>query len=218
MPSSNFKQYFHLALVVLVAVLLRLYFQVGHIFSDDAYYSHLSYTLLDGNFNIDYFGYPVFPLRIGFIAMNAISMKIFGVNEFATLFFPFFFSILNIFLTYKLTELITASMETALLSALLIAFFPTDIIFATIGFPDLINIFFINFGIYWLYKSYCENKKFLSYLGGLSLFFSMQFKETIYYDLILLIVLLVYILIKSKKLNFQITIGLLFIVANYFIE
>jgi len=218
MPSSNFKQYFHLALVILFALLLRLYFQIGHIFSDDAYYSFLSFTLLNGDFANEYLGYPVFPLRIAFIGLTAFSMKVFGISEFATLFFPFLFSMLNILLVYKTAQLFTGNNRIAIYAALLIAFFPTDVIFATIGFPDLINIFFINVGIYFLLKSHYQKKNYLAFIGGFSFFLSMQFKENIYYILILLTILLLYFLVKTKRFNAQILIGLLFISCNYLIE
>lgn len=220
MKKINLVSKHHLLFIfiIIAAIIVRLYFRIGHIFSDDAYYFFLSSTLLNGEFNNDYLGYPVFPLRMGFIGLTAFSMMIFGVTEFATIFFPFLFSILNIYLTYKLTELFTAKKKIALISSLLIALFPTDIIFASIGFPDLINIFFINLGIYWLYKSYLYNKTFLSYTGGISLFLSMQFKETIYYVLILMIVMIIYFFIKNKKINFQLLVGLFFILANYLIE
>ncbi|MDH3269126.1 MAG: hypothetical protein OEM46_09770, partial [Ignavibacteria bacterium] len=114
--------------------------------------------------------------------------------------------------------LITNSEKVSFISALLIAFFPTDIIFASIGFPDLITTFFINLGIYFLLKSYFQKGIYLAYLGGVSFFLSMQFKENAYYILFLLIALLVYILVKKKQLVFQLLIGILFIVANYLIE
>jgi 4-amino-4-deoxy-L-arabinose transferase-like glycosyltransferase len=218
MPNSNFKQYFQLVLVILVAVLLRLYFQIGHIFSDDAYYTYLSYTFLNGDFANKYLGYPVFPLRMAFISLTAISMKVFGINEFATLFFPFMFSLLNVLLVYKTAQLFSGNNKIAIYAALLIAFFPTDVIFATIGFPDLINVFFINVGIYFLLKSYYRKKNFLAFIGGASFFLSMQFKENIYYILILLTILLFYFLVKSKRFNTQLLIGLLFILSNYLIE
>lgn len=218
MPSFNFKQCFHLALVVLVAVLLRLYFQIGHIFSDDSYYSYLSRTLLNGDFANEYLGYPVFPLRMAFISLTAFSMKVFGTNEFATLFFPFLFSLLNILLVYKTAQLFTRDNRIAIYAALLIAFFPTDVIFATIGFPDLINIFFINIGIYFLLKAYYQKKNYLAFIGGASFFLSMQFKENIYYALILLFILFVHSLIKNKYLNIQLLIGIFFIGANYLVE
>jgi hypothetical protein len=89
--SSNKKQYLVLASILLIGLLARLYFQVGHIFSDDAYYSFLSYSLSNGDFANDYLGYPVFPLRFGFIGLTSFSMMIFGTNEFATIIFPLVF-------------------------------------------------------------------------------------------------------------------------------
>jgi hypothetical protein len=216
--NSGYRQYFLLLILILIGFLIRLYFQIGHVFSDDAYYSYLSHSLLNGGFTTNFLGYPVFPLRIGFISLTSISMMIFGTNEFSTLIFPFLFSILNIVLTFNLSQLITKNINISLISAFLIAFFPTDIIFASIGFPDLINVFFINLGIYFLLKSYFQKKMIWSYAGGFAFFLSMQFKETIYYVFILLIILSVYQLIKNKQLNFQLLVGLLFILANYLIE
>jgi 4-amino-4-deoxy-L-arabinose transferase-like glycosyltransferase len=216
--NSSYKQYFLLAIVVLIGLLIRLYFQIGHIFSDDAYYTYLSYTLLKGDFANEYLGYPVFPLRIAFLGLTSFSMNIFGTNELATILFPFVISLLNILLIYKLTKLLTDNNTISLIAAFLIAFFPTDVVFASIGFPDLINAFFINLGIYFLLKSYYRQKIHLAFAGGLSLFLSMQFKETSYYILILFIILLGYFLIKRKRLNFQLVVGIIFIIGNYLVE
>ena len=87
-----------------------------------------------------------------------------------------------------------------------------------VNFPDLINIFFINLGIYFLIKSYLQKKIHLAFTGGVSLFLSMQFKENIYYVLILLIILLIYFLFKKKQLNFQLIVAILFIAGNYLVE
>lgn len=209
---------FLLLLIIIAGIIVRIYFQVGHIFSDDAYYSYLSYTLLNGDFTKNYLGYPIFPLRIAFLSLTSLSMKIFGTNETATLVFPFLFSIVNIFLSYKIAFLFTENHKTSLTASFLMALFPTDIIFATIGFPDLINVFFINLGIYYLLKSYKSKKIFLAYVGGISFFLSMQLKENIYYTSILLIILLVYFLLKKRQLNIQVLIGLIFIVGNFVIE
>jgi 4-amino-4-deoxy-L-arabinose transferase-like glycosyltransferase len=216
--NSSYHRFFILFLIILLGILVRIYFRVGYIFSDDAYYSYLSYTLLKGNFAEGYLGYPVFPLRIAFVGLTTLSMIIFGTNESATLIFPFVFSILNILLTYKITRLFTENDRVALFAAFLMAFFPTDVIFSTIGFPDLINVFFINLGIYFLLKSYLQKNIFLAFIGGISFFLSMQFKENIYYTSILLLVLLVYFLLKKRQFNLQIFIGLLFIVGNFLIE
>ena len=216
--QSTFKRYILLAAVIIIGIILRFYFHTGHIFSDDAYYSYLSYSFLNNNFINDYLGYPVFPLRIGFIVLTAFSMMIFGANEFATIIFPFLFSLVNIALVYKFAQLLTNNDKVSLISSLLIAFFPTDIIFATIGFPDLINVFFINLGIYFLLKSFIQNKIHFAVVGGISLFLSMQFKETVYYVLVILFILQAYLFVKNKKLNLQVIIGVIFIICNYLIE
>ena len=220
MNSSNTfsKSYLILAFIILLAVIIRIYFFVGHIFSDDAYYSYLSYTLQSGNFANDYLGYPVFPLRIAFLGLTSISMMIFGTNEFAVIIFPFLFSILSILLVYKITLLLTDNGNISLTAAFLAALFPTDVIFATIGFPDLINVFFINLGIYFLLKSYYSKNKTSAFIGGFSLFLSMQFKENIYYIIIMFIILLGYYLYKNKRVNYQLLVGILFIVGNYLFE
>ena len=212
-----FKSFWFWA-IILFGMALRFYFQIEHVFSDDAYYSYLSYSLLNGDFTQDYLGYPVFPLRVGFIALTSFFMMILGTNETATIVFPFFISILNLILTYKLTFYITKNKNSALTAALLMALFPTDIVFATVNFPDLINVFFINLGIYFLIKSFYQKNTKIAWLGGSAFFLSMQFKENIYYILILLVILFTYFLIRQKQINIQIIIGILFIVLNVLME
>jgi len=209
---AKYRSELFLTLIIIIGIILRLYFQIGHIFSDDAYYSYLSHTLLGGEFAKDYLGYPIFPLRITFLSITALSFNVFGINEFATIIIPFLLSIANLILTYNLAKLLTGDVNISLLSALLMAFFPTDIVFATIGFVDLPNVFFINLGIYFLYKSYKFNKNRLAIVGGILFFLSMQIKENMYYTAILLIILLVYIIVKKKIINTQIVIafGILF--------
>ncbi len=215
---TKYRNELFLTLIIIIGIILRLYFQIGHIFSDDAYYSYLSYTLLGGEFARDYLGYPIFPLRLTFLSITALSFNIFGINEFATIIFPYLLSIANLILTYKLAKLLTGDVNVSLLSALLMAFFPTDIVFATIGFVHLPNVFFINLGIYFLYKSYKFSKNRLAIVSGILFFLSMQIKENIYYTAILLIILLVYIILKKKNFNTQIAIALLFILLNVVIE
>jgi hypothetical protein len=98
------------------------------------------------------------------------------------------------------------------------AFFPTDIVFATISFVDLPNVFFINLGIYFLYKSYKVGKNNLAIIGGILFFLSMQIKENIYYTAILLIILLVYMIVKKKNFSKQIVLALIFIGLNVIVE
>ena len=207
-----------ISVILLAGILIRLYFNIGHIFSDDAYYSYLSYNLLNGDFPGDYLGYPVSPLRINHLLITAFSFLIFGANEFATIVFPFIFSIGTILLTFKIANLLTSNDSISYTAAILMAFFPTDVVFATINFVDISTIFFINLGIYFLVKSYKSNKLYLAAWGGTFLFISMQFKEHIYYTSILLGMLWLYFIIKHRKINIQVSIGLLFIISNFLLE
>ena len=201
-----------------MAIGVRLYFNMGHVFSDDAYYSYLSYTIFNGDFTAEYLGYPIFSLRMLHLLFTTFLYKIFGINETATILLPLFISIAGVILTYKITMIITENEKLALLSATLIAFFPTDIIFATINFVDLPNMFLINLGIYFLYKSYKKNDNKSAVVAGLCFFLSMQFKENIFYTGILLIILWLYLFIKKNTANTQIIIALLFIVLNVILE
>ena len=101
---------------------------------------------------------------------------------------------------------------------MLVTFFPTDIIFASINFPDLLNVFIINLGIYFLLKSHFQKKIVWAYFGGISLFLSMHFKENTYYTFILFIVLIVFLFFKHQRFIPQLVIGLVFIAFNYIIE
>lgn len=215
---KNNKTSLLLSTIVLAGTALRIYFYVGHIFSDDAYYSYLSYTLLKGDFAKGYLGYPIFPLRITYLSITTLAYKFLGINEFATIVFPFLLSIANMILTYMMVKLLTDNESISILSVLLMAFFPTDIIFATISFVDLPNAFFINLGIYFLYKSNKSGKYYQALIGGFCFFASMQIKENIYYVLIPLLLLLIYLFIKKNKINFQILIGLGFILLNMILE
>jgi 4-amino-4-deoxy-L-arabinose transferase-like glycosyltransferase len=212
------KNIAYLILIVLLAIIVRFYFYTGHIFSDDAYYSFLGYSLLNGNLPSHFFGYPIFPLRINEIFLYALSFKLFGINETATIIFPFIFSILNIFLTYSLTKLLTKNESISLLASFLVALFPTDVVFATIAFPDLINVFFINLGIFFLIKAFQSTKIWFSILSGVPFFISMQFKENMFYFVILLFAAWIYCLIKKRSSHYLLLIPIIFVCFNFFIE
>ncbi len=191
------KSKIYLYAILLAAIIVRYLFYVGHVFSDDAYYSFLSYTLFKGNFPGHYLGYPVFPLRIGQIGLTALAFGIFGINEFATVFFPFIFSILSIVLIFYFTKSIAGNNSTAVIASFLAAFFPVDIIFSTIDFPDLINAFFIYLGLFLLWRASYSKKYFLAVFSGISLYISFLFKENLYYVLILLVIIWIYLAIKK---------------------
>ena len=212
------KAFLILFILLVFALLIRIFFFTGHVFSDDAYYSKLSFNFLHGNFPGNYSGYPIFLLRINEIVLTALSFKLFGFNENASIIFPFLFSLLSIVLIFFLTKEFTKNNKIALLAAFLLSFFPTDIIFASINFADLQNAFFITLGIFLLFKANNKKKIYLAVLSGLSFFISIQFKENIYYTFILLVILSIYLYQKEKKLNPYILICIGAIISNFILE
>jgi 4-amino-4-deoxy-L-arabinose transferase-like glycosyltransferase len=148
----------------------------------------------------------------------ATAFRLFGINEVALIIFPLIFSVFNLILIYYFTKAITHSEKAALISALLLAFFPTDVAFATIGFPDLFNTFFIYLGLFLLWKAYETRSLWLSVLSGIFFFISMQFKENIYFILILLFLFWLYLLYKKNNKQSLILIPILIILSNIFIE
>ena len=143
-----------LSLITLLAAAIRIYYFTGLAFSDDGYYDQLGYMILKGEDLRNFIGYPIFILRKLDMIYTAISYFIFGTNETASVIPEFIFSIANIIVIYFVALELSLNKSIALLSALLLCFFPVDIFFATVHFTDLPASFFINSGVYFLIKSY----------------------------------------------------------------
>jgi hypothetical protein len=216
--DSILSQKYFLYYIILTAIIARIVFSFGHVFSDDAYFNYLAYTLYKCEFAKDYIGYPHTPLRINLLALTAFSFIIFGLNELATMIFPMIFSIGNILLAYFFTKEITHNENTSLIAALLMAFIPTDITFATINFSDSPSAFFINCGLFFLYKAYKNKSLKFSIISGMCFFFSIQFKVNIFFIGLLIVLLWIYLTIKSKSISYYIPIALSFIGLNLLLE
>ncbi len=200
------------------AIAARVYFCIGPIFSDDAFYNYLAYTLWQGDFAKDYLGYGTCLLRVNTLVLTALAYAIFGANEFATMIFPMLFSLANVALAYHLAKLWTGAENVARVSALLMAFLPTDVIFATINFTDSPSALFINLGIYFLYRAHVRQNLCDSLVSGLCFFLSIQFKINAFYAAIPLAALLIYVLLRSKKTCVYLLVPLLFIAGNFALE
>ena len=132
--------------------------------------------------------------------------------------FPMIFSICNILLAYFFAKEITKNKSAGLIAALLMAFLPTDIAFATINFSDSPSAFFINSGLFFLYKSHKKESIKYSIYSGICFFLSIQFKVNIFFVGLLLVVLWIYLILKSKSLSYYIPIALSFVGLNLLIE
>jgi len=215
---TGINQKWVLAIFIIIAIAIRLFFYFGHIFSDDAYYSKLSISLINGEHWNSQNVYPAFLLRVLFVYLNAICMNIFGANETSTIILPFIVSILNIVLIYKFACLFFDDTKTALIAASLIIFFPVEVVFATISFADSTAMFLINTGLYFLYKSYKQNTLRLSFIAGIFFCLSMLVKE--YYPFVLtgLLLIFAYNFIVNKIIIKQIVVVCLFTILFFISE
>jgi len=106
---------------------------MGHVFSDDSYYSQLAISFLEGTYPQNFIGYPIDLARKLITVLTAAGFALFGYNEIGSVAFSFLFSLFSIGLIYAITvELFDK--KTALISAFVLSIFPIDIIFATLNF------------------------------------------------------------------------------------
>ena len=187
--------------LIAAGIFVRFYFFFGHVYSDDAYYNYLAYTMYNGDFGSDYLGYPVCLVRIGQSFITAVSFLLFGPSEYSAAVFPMLFSIMNMLLNYKLAKTLIKSEIVSVLVLAFTAFYPTEVLFASIAFTDLYSTFFINLGILLILIADSSKKVFYAVLGGLSLALSMMFKENAFYTAILLGVLFLFVLVWKRSFN-----------------
>lgn len=209
---------FILLIVLFFAFLTRMFFFNGVVFSDDSYYGQLAISLLKGDFAENYIGYPIFLLRKLEVLFTAFFFLIFGVNETASIIFPFILSLSSIVLVYKFAFILFKEKKIGLVAAFLYSFFPIDIIFASINFTDLQCAFFINLGIYFLLKANKEGNINWSILAGILFSLSLLIKESLLFVVVLLAGVQIYLFMKSRSSNRSIIISLLVVVFFIVLE
>ncbi len=126
-------------LIVFSTIMVRLAVYQGYTGSDAANYVEEAHNILTSGYSVaerlavipfeELSPSPLFNyqnLRLGFILPNALSMGIFGINEFALSIFPFLCSIILIVSVYTLGREIY-SPQAGVVAALFAAFVPQDI-------------------------------------------------------------------------------------------
>jgi len=207
-----------LFLILVFALIIRYIFFCGLIFSDDSYYSWLAYQFNTSSNSINYLGYPILLIRKLALLFTIISFNLIGFNEKAGTLFPFLFSLLSIILIYKITRDLTNNKRISLTAAFLAAFFPVDIIFASINFTDLECVFFINIGIFFFIGAGNKKKNYYLIYAGLFLAFSFLIKEYAYYYCIILFCVFIYNRVKREKNSYKIIIPVIIVICFLLIE
>jgi hypothetical protein len=137
--NVNFK----LFIILLIGLFIRIYYFVGLNWSDDVHYVYLANQVLEGKFIPSY----MTSLRLAMIFPLAFFFKLFGYSQFSAVLYPFLCSIGNIILAYLIGKLIIDE-KTGLIAALIMAFYPLDVNYATWIMPDVPLSFFHAFSIY----------------------------------------------------------------------
>jgi len=151
-----------LALVVLVAVVLRFY-KLGEIpkglYVDEAGQGYSAYSIVTTG--KDEFGmkFPiVFRSMTDFrtpVYTYLISplIPIFGLNNFSVRFPSFLLGVLSVYMLFLLVNKITENKQISLISAFLLAISPWHIMFSRTAFETNVSLFFLLCGLYFFYKA-----------------------------------------------------------------
>jgi len=161
------KYEFLLLIILFFALSLRLIFFTGVNTSDDAAYYNSAYDILTGEFRPSW----LMTLRIMLLYPTAFFFWLFGINNFSAGLWPLFCSLGVIVMAYKIGE-ITFDKKIGLLAALLLTFFPLEVIYGTRLSPDVPNSFFMSVSIFLFLKGkklVSSKSKIFYFVSGIAL-------------------------------------------------
>ncbi len=148
-PLKNLKKIraeIWIALILIFALFLRLYFFIGIGITDDLKYVWSAWLLSTGQFE----KYPINiidPLRSMMVLPLAFIFFILGVNMYTAAIYPLFCSLGTIFLTYLIGKFVFNE-KVGLLASFLLSIIPLDIVYSTQLIPSTPLIFFTLISIY----------------------------------------------------------------------
>ena len=79
---SGGKHGLYLSVIVICGIIIRLIYFSGLVFSDDSYYSQLSYILAKGSLDFNIPVYPIFKIRLLHLLLTAGSFKLLFLSFF----------------------------------------------------------------------------------------------------------------------------------------
>lgn len=218
------RVYILLALIFLVAGVLRFY-KIDQVpvslYWDEVSQAYNAYSVLENG--RDEFGNQ-FPLLFrafedyktpGNIYLTAISIKAFGLNEFAVRFPSAFLGTLSVLIVFFLVRELVKSKKheievdiIALITTALVAISPWHIQFSRTGFEANTGLFFVILGAYLLFKFFSTESYKLLYLSLASYAVSIYFYRSIwiFVPMFLIFIFLLYYKILFSKKNIKKTI------------
>lgn len=127
--------------ILLIAVILRLLFFVGMARTDDYGYAQAAYNLANGVYRVSGFNLH-HQARLAIVVPLATSFRLFGVNEYSAELWPLLCSLGSIVVIFYLGKLVFDE-RTGFIAAVLLSFFPLEVVYSTQLLPDVILPFFL---------------------------------------------------------------------------
>jgi 4-amino-4-deoxy-L-arabinose transferase-like glycosyltransferase len=173
-------------LLILFALVLRVYFFIGPVRYDSLFYSEHSYNISVGTHKI---GTDTWGMRYLLLLPASLLHTIFGFSEVTCVIFNLACSAGLIIITYLIARVLFGH-GIGLISALLLATLPLDILYSTEFMPDLPQAFFLALSVYMFILLQRSRKGTYTILSGLALGIAQLIKETSFFILFFYLVYL----------------------------
>lgn len=216
-----------LAVILLFAILLRLYFFVGLNWADDPGYVGEANEVLKGNFHPE----NNLNRRVVTYLPIAFSFYLFGINELSAVVFSLLCSLAEIILIFFIGKHFLNE-KIALLAAALLAVYPLNVNYSTMAMGDVPLSFFGSLSIFLFLSArkkaqiereapfFYEKMKgwFLFFCAGFIAYMSYLIKELGLLLPFFMFVCFLYDIIKNRALNFNYSFVFIGFLAAFFVE
>ncbi|MBU1203890.1 MAG: glycosyltransferase family 39 protein [Nanoarchaeota archaeon] len=194
-----------IAVILLIALLLRIIFFTGFNASDDYVLLKTADDLNKNKMDFDEIFNPI-SIRLTLLYPISFLIRLVGINDITISILPLLCSIGTIFLTYLIAKKLF-NKKTALLSATLLSFFPLEVLHGSILVAETIGSFLMLLGIY----LFLLDKKMNYFLSGVLIGLAYVTKVTFVFVLPLLLLYLLYLKKKIVKEHICLILGFLLI-------
>ena len=205
-----------LILILIFALILRMYFFVGPNMNDDIDYIFSAHEVSEGRF------YPLYGISINAIrsmmtAPVALFFKLFGTGIYSASIYPLLCSLITIVAVFFIGKVLV-NYKVGLISAIILSFYPVDIAFSTQLVPTTPVTMFITVGLLlFLYgeRTKKRNKKmFLFILSGIMI--GLSYLANIITIIIVISFALSYLVFKRKikKEYFLVILGFMLVFSG----
>jgi 4-amino-4-deoxy-L-arabinose transferase-like glycosyltransferase len=202
-------------IIIFIALLLRCW-QIANLPSlnpDEAALGYNAYSLIQTGRDEHGAAWPLHFKSFGdykpggYVYLAIPFIKVLGPTPLAVRLPNLIFSVLTIFILYKLLLLLSKSEKISLLSAIVLSISPWHLQFSRGAWESSTALFFLLLGIYWLYKYLINNQKLYIYLFSLPIVVALAtYHSARIIAPILLLIILIFNLKKVLNRQFLVAI------------